>query len=179
MMLSLVGEALWFILPAYFANASPVIFGGGRPIDGGRKFRDGRPIFGPGKTVRGFLGGLSVGTIIGGFQTLTTNDLELLPLAFLLSLGALCGDLFGSFVKRRLGFERGRPFPLLDQLGFLLFAVICFAITCSISFDFHHSSSNNSNHSSASQLFCLFTWTEKRAILKYKFFEKPIFISKA
>lgn len=124
MMLSLVGEALWFILPAYFANASPVIFGGGRPIDGGRKFRDGRSIFGPGKTVRGFLGGLSVGTIIGGFQTLTTNDLELLPLAFLLSLGALCGDLFGSFVKRRLGFERGRPFPLLDQLGFLLFAVI-------------------------------------------------------
>jgi CDP-diglyceride synthetase len=38
--------AFWFILPAYAANASPVVFGGGKPIDGGRKFFDGRPIFG-------------------------------------------------------------------------------------------------------------------------------------
>jgi hypothetical protein len=30
--------AFWFVLPAYVANASPVVFGGGRPIDGGRKF---------------------------------------------------------------------------------------------------------------------------------------------
>jgi len=33
-----VGYALWFIFPAYCANAVPVIFGGGRPVDFGKIF---------------------------------------------------------------------------------------------------------------------------------------------
>ena len=60
-------EVLYFIFPAYCANAAPVIFGGGFPIDGGRVFRDGRPIFGLHKTVRGFLAGLAIGTLVGLF----------------------------------------------------------------------------------------------------------------
>jgi CDP-2,3-bis-(O-geranylgeranyl)-sn-glycerol synthase len=38
---------------------------------------------------------------------------------FLLSFGALIGDLIGSFIKRRLNLERGRPAPPLDQLDFV------------------------------------------------------------
>ena len=34
--------AVWLMLPAYIANPSAALFGGGKPIDGGRKFSDGR-----------------------------------------------------------------------------------------------------------------------------------------
>ena len=54
-----IAVAMWFIFPAYCANAAPVIFGGGLPIDVGRVFLDGQPIFGPRKTFRGFFAGLA------------------------------------------------------------------------------------------------------------------------
>jgi CDP-2,3-bis-(O-geranylgeranyl)-sn-glycerol synthase len=40
------------ILPAYVANAAPVVLGGHFPIDGGMRAWDKRPIFGPSKTDR-------------------------------------------------------------------------------------------------------------------------------
>jgi CDP-2,3-bis-(O-geranylgeranyl)-sn-glycerol synthase len=43
---------------------------------------------------------------------------------FLLSLGALTGDLLGSFVKRRIDVKSGNPAPVLDQIGFILMALI-------------------------------------------------------
>ncbi|MEM1587050.1 MAG: CDP-2,3-bis-(O-geranylgeranyl)-sn-glycerol synthase [Candidatus Bathyarchaeia archaeon] len=120
--------ALYYILPAYCSNASPVLFGGGRPIDLGRKFVDGRPIFGQHKTYRGFISGVLIGTAVGWVQE------NLAPLAglppgstfsgFLLSLGALIGDLFGSFIKRRLGLRPGKMLPMVDQLDFVLFALL-------------------------------------------------------
>ncbi len=123
--IELIGSALWFILPAYFANAAPVILGGGTPIDGGRNFTDGRRIFGDGKTVRGFVAGLAAGTIIGSLQGAAKCQLSYyLPLGFLLGLGALLGDLLGSFIKRRLGIERGGAAPGLDQLGFVVIALL-------------------------------------------------------
>jgi len=45
-------NALYYIFPAYCANGAPVLFGGGRPIDGGKKLGDGKPIFGSHKTIR-------------------------------------------------------------------------------------------------------------------------------
>lgn len=54
--------SLLFIVPAYFSNAGMVIVGGGKPIDGGRDFRDGRRIFGDHKTWKGLiLGPLFIG----------------------------------------------------------------------------------------------------------------------
>ncbi len=120
--------AFWYVLPAYFANASPVLVGGGRPIDGGRTWRDGRRVFGDGKTWRGFIGGVSIGTLVGVLQYYATpgfyGDLETaVLLAFLLSFGALLGDLVGSFFKRRANLPRGAPAIGLDQLGFLIAAL--------------------------------------------------------
>lgn len=113
----LVFDALYLIFPAYCANAVPVIFGGGRPIDGGRNFRDGRPVLGPRKTFRGFFAGLIIGTLVGFLQGHVL-------LGFMLSLGALTGDLVESFIKRRLGRPPGASFPVADQLDFVLGALL-------------------------------------------------------
>ncbi|MGD9396859.1 MAG: CDP-archaeol synthase, partial [Candidatus Thorarchaeota archaeon] len=43
---------------------------------------------------------------------------------FLLSLGALTGDVVGSFIKRRVNVKSGDPSPFLDQIGFILMALI-------------------------------------------------------
>jgi CDP-2,3-bis-(O-geranylgeranyl)-sn-glycerol synthase len=124
-LLEILGSAIWFILPAYVANATPVALGGGAPIDGGRKFMDGRPIFGPGKTVRGFLTGLFAGAVLGFLQGAAVGQIHAYFLrGFLLALGALVGDLFGSFIKRRVNIARGEAAPVLDQLGFVVVAML-------------------------------------------------------
>ena len=99
--------ALWLILPAYIANASAVLMGGKIPIDFGKTWK-GKPVLGPGKTWRGFIGGVVLGSTVGYVQALffpkSFGGYPVLLLAvFSLSLGALTGDLFESFIKRRLG----------------------------------------------------------------------------
>ncbi|KXB09165.1 hypothetical protein AKJ35_00480 [candidate division MSBL1 archaeon SCGC-AAA833F18] len=120
-----MGESVWFILPAYVANATPVVLGGGARINGGKHFMNGRPIFGAGKTIRGFLTGLITGSLAGVLQGFIVGDLCTYPmLGFLLALGALLGDLAGSFIKRRAGIRQGGAAPGLDQLGFLVVALL-------------------------------------------------------
>ncbi|MEM2102912.1 MAG: CDP-2,3-bis-(O-geranylgeranyl)-sn-glycerol synthase [Candidatus Bathyarchaeia archaeon] len=115
-------DALVFIFPAYCANAVPVIFGGGLPIDGDRLFRDGKPIFGAHKTWRGLVSGLVVGTLVGFGLSLLIGYNVLL--GFAISLGALLGDLAEAFFKRRLGFAPGASFPVADQLDFVVGALV-------------------------------------------------------
>lgn len=116
-------QLLLFVLPAYFANSTPVLFGGGAPVDLGRNAWDGRRIFGDGKTWKGLLAGMVCGSLVGIAEALLLNDSRYYLLGFLLSLGAMAGDLFGSFLKRRMGLERGHPLFVVDQLPFLLFAL--------------------------------------------------------
>lgn len=124
-LIQLLGRSIWFILPAYVANAAPVVLGGGRPIDGDRKFRDGRPILGPGKTIRGFAAGMIAGPVVGLLQGIWAGDIVTYALlGFLLAFGAITGDLLGSFIKRRLGISRGGAAPGLDQLGFIALALL-------------------------------------------------------
>ncbi|HID91384.1 TPA: CDP-2,3-bis-(O-geranylgeranyl)-sn-glycerol synthase [Candidatus Bathyarchaeota archaeon] len=126
----LLGDALLLFFPAYVANAVPVLLGGGTPIDLGRGFIDGRPIFGRNKTVRGFLSGIAVGSLAGTalFACLPAWPAQRAALrALLLSLGAMIGDLCGSFVKRRLGRSPGSPLFPLDQLGFVIGATALLA----------------------------------------------------
>jgi CDP-2,3-bis-(O-geranylgeranyl)-sn-glycerol synthase len=49
--------SLLFIVPGYLSNAGMVIVGGGKPIDGGKNWRDGRRVFGDHKTINGFIKG--------------------------------------------------------------------------------------------------------------------------
>lgn len=115
-------EALKFIFPAYCANAVPVIFGGGKPLDLGKNLPDGKPVFGKNKTFKGFFAGLIVGTLVGLGETLVFHFP--LTFGFLLSLGALLGDLAGAFLKRRLGFEPGAKLLIADQLDFVFGAFL-------------------------------------------------------
>jgi CDP-2,3-bis-(O-geranylgeranyl)-sn-glycerol synthase len=121
-------NALYYIFPAYCANGAPVLFGGGKPIDGGRKFRDGRPLFGPHKTIRGFAFGLLIGTFVGWVQEAYGPSVGFpqgsVVLGFALSLGALIGDLIGSFIKRRMNLKPGAHLPLSDQMDFVLVALL-------------------------------------------------------
>ena len=119
---NLIVKAIIFIFPAYCANATPVLAGGGLPIDLGRKFIDGKPIFGKNKTFRGFFVGLFVGTCVGLVESIIFKY----PLTFgpLLSLGALFGDLAGAFLKRRLEIAPGNLLPVVDQIDFVVGALI-------------------------------------------------------
>lgn len=120
--MSTISEALLFIGPSYVANAVPLLFGGGNPLDGGRNFIDGKRIFGSHKTVRGFFAGVIAGTIMGVAESLV--DSNLLLGGFMIALGAVLGDLLGAFVKRRLKMKPGSPFPVVDQLDFVLGGLI-------------------------------------------------------
>jgi CDP-2,3-bis-(O-geranylgeranyl)-sn-glycerol synthase len=130
--------AVWAMLPAYVPNTVAVLAGGDRPIDGGRTLGDSR-LLGDGKTWRGAVAGV----VAGGALALALNALApaatgTLPLpdgfrfppgAVLgLPLGALLGDIGASFLKRRTGRERGAPFPGVDQLDFVLGALVVTAV---------------------------------------------------
>jgi len=121
--IELIIEALKFIFPAYCANAIPVITGGGYPIDFGKKFFDGKPILGKNKTFQGFFSGLAVGTTVGLVEGVFFPEYSILS-GFLLSLGALFGDLAGAFVKRRLGLAPGDLLPVIDQVDFIIGAIL-------------------------------------------------------
>ena len=60
-------------------------------------------------------------TIKGGA---TFNWVGLIIRVMLLSIGAPLGDLCGSFIKRRLKFERGQQLLILDQLDFIIIALL-------------------------------------------------------
>ncbi|MCA1813842.1 MAG: CDP-2,3-bis-(O-geranylgeranyl)-sn-glycerol synthase [Halobacteriales archaeon] len=124
-------QALWLMLPAYIANASAVKVGGGTPMDFGKVLKDGRRVLGPGKTWRGFLLGGLAGTVggallhvlapgAGGAMTDFGAGWAWLPTVAGLAWGALLGDAVKSFVKRRVGKERGAPWWGPDQLDFVL-----------------------------------------------------------
>lgn len=119
---ALVVESLKLIFPAYCANAAPVLAGGGLPLDFGKNFVDGRRVFGKNKTFRGFFFGLAIGVLVG----LTENFLFGYPLLFsvLSPLGALMGDLAGAFLKRRLAIAPGGLLPVVDQVDFVVGAIL-------------------------------------------------------
>ncbi len=119
-------ESIIYILPAYVANASPTVFGGGKPLDLGKNFIDGKRIFGDHKTIRGLLAGILCGILTGIFLLPFVPNASLidnLKRSTLLSIGTHVGDLLGSFIKRRIDIPPGGSFPVIDQIGFLLTAL--------------------------------------------------------
>jgi CDP-2,3-bis-(O-geranylgeranyl)-sn-glycerol synthase len=80
------------------------------PLDGGLKLPDGRPLFGPSKTVRGLV--LSVvctmlAAALLGFEWITGAGL---------ASASMFGDLLSSFIKRRLGLRVHSQAFGLDQV---------------------------------------------------------------
>ncbi|MCE4615313.1 MAG: CDP-2,3-bis-(O-geranylgeranyl)-sn-glycerol synthase [Desulfurococcales archaeon] len=117
-------DLLVIFLPAMVANGAPVVFKGRTPLDMGREFIDGKRIFGDGKTIEGFLVGVLAGLVFGLLEALVAFNCKFLYVGFLGGLGAMLGDITGSFFKRRIGYERGEPLLFVDQLDFALCATI-------------------------------------------------------
>ena len=132
---------MYFILPAYIANASGLVFGGGTPVDFNKSGKNNERLIGDGVTWRGLIAGTLLGTLTGAIQGYFGNELynifgqyiftpicadliQGIVVGFLLGFGGLIGDALGSFIKRRLGIKRGQPAPILDQLDFLLVALL-------------------------------------------------------
>jgi CDP-2,3-bis-(O-geranylgeranyl)-sn-glycerol synthase len=129
-------QAFWLILPAYIANASALLLGGGLPIDFGKKWYDGKRILGDGKTWKGLLIGTFFGMTAGfGFSVISKfseninfpieiNDFSgfplMIPILFSICFGALIGDIIESFFKRRIGRDRGENWIPFDQIDFIL-----------------------------------------------------------
>ena len=120
-------DLLVFLIPVYVANSSPVVLGGGAPLDLGMRI-NGKRILGKGKTIRGFAGGVLAGTLAGIIVALfyplgffAGMEQQMIG-AFMLALGTLTGDSMGSFLKRRMGMESGSPF-FPDTFIFLMVAL--------------------------------------------------------
>ena len=148
--------AVYFMLPAYVANLSGLAFGGGTPVDGGKECKDGRRLIGNGVTWKGFQNGTIIGTLVGvllgiigtffGDLSVLTGGIINLPvygsvfgglvLGFLMAFGALFGDLVGSFIKRRIGLQSGEPAPIMDQLDFVVGALVLSLLVVRISWKF-------------------------------------------
>lgn len=133
-------QVLYFFLPAYLANMSPVLIRGrfhalAIPLDGGRTFR-GKRILGDHKTWRGLLAGIIAGPLVFELQrwvyeaeiaqslaVIDYSAYRLLPGLFM-GLGAGVGDAIKSFFKRRIDIPPGESWPVFDQLDFFLGAYL-------------------------------------------------------
>lgn len=130
----LILQSLWFLLPAGFANMSPVLFNRINflvyPVDFNKTLND-KPIFGQNKTFRGIFFGVIVGIVICYLQKLfyaPTSSIAIVDytkinvfwLGFLLGLGALLGDLAKSFFKRQFNIPPGKSFIPFDQIDWIL-----------------------------------------------------------
>jgi len=131
---------LFIMAPAYLANTIAVLTGGKYPIDQGKLHTDGNRILGDGKTWSGLIGG-TIGGIFFGYgltsllsaiESIDEDDMSLWGeniffVFFLLSFGALFGDMTASFYKRRQNLQRGDKFPLLDMYDFVFMSLLlCF-----------------------------------------------------
>ena len=115
---------LQLLVLSTLANGTPVvakkIFGPrfARPLDGGVIFFDGRPLFGPSKTIRGVV--LSILITTAGAPLIGLD----LTIGAIAASAAMAGDLFSSFVKRRLNFPPSSQALGLDQVPESLFPLL-------------------------------------------------------
>ena len=117
---------LTLLLLLFIANGSPIvarhIFANrfAFPVDGGRLLDDGQPLFGHSKTIRGIVASLLLTIIAAQLLGLSWQ------IGLMVSVAAMLGDLFSSFIKRRLKKPVSSRFIGLDQIPESLFpALVC------------------------------------------------------
>jgi len=136
-------SCLYFFLPAYFTNMTPPLAKRfnlfnflAKEVDFKKKFL-GKPIFGSHKTWRGVILGILVGEIVVLIQfflyqfsffkkisILNYQEINLFFFGFLISGGAIFGDLLSAFIKRRLNLKPGAKFLPFDQINYVIGAFI-------------------------------------------------------
>jgi CDP-2,3-bis-(O-geranylgeranyl)-sn-glycerol synthase len=89
-----------------------------QPVDFDFLFLDGRPLFGRSKTLRGVVAAVlltGAGAVLLGLPA---------TVGLCVGAGAMAGDLFSSFVKRRLGIPASGMALGLDQVPEVLFPLL-------------------------------------------------------
>ena len=116
--------SLKLLLLLLIANGSPILASkmfGKRlavPVDFGLQLKDGYPLFGASKTFRGLISSILVVTVFAvvlGFEW---------KVGLLIGIWAMLGDLFSSFVKRRMGKAPSSMAFGIDQIPESLFPLI-------------------------------------------------------
>jgi CDP-2,3-bis-(O-geranylgeranyl)-sn-glycerol synthase len=121
-LIQLILDSIIFVLPLWFGNAAPTILGGGRPIDGGRNWRDGKRLLGDGKTIRGFYSGTLVGGLVGGIVGLFEPLLPILLLSGTLTETSVFLRLeYQKFLEEGIGFN---ILSFINSEGILLNSLI-------------------------------------------------------
>jgi CDP-2,3-bis-(O-geranylgeranyl)-sn-glycerol synthase len=103
-----------------------------KPIDIGKQYK-GSPFFGSHKTWRGIILGTIAGILVVWIQKIlyefpffryisfyNYQEVNIMFLGFLIGFGALLGDLFFSFLKRRKNIKPGASWVPFDQIGYIL-----------------------------------------------------------
>ena len=142
-MVDIVLQSVYFMFPAYVANMLPQLFCRFKlleflniPVDFDVKMGK-QTIFGDHKTWRGVLIGIlgsifivylqkrleGVGFFLG-ISLLDYSSINILIVGFLFGAGALIGDIFKSFIKRRINIAPGKTMPVFDQLDFVIGALL-------------------------------------------------------
>lgn len=115
---------LRLLLVLMAANGAPVIAQdilGSRfsyPVDGGVRFVDGQPLFGSSKTIRGILLSILAATVCAALVGLEWG------IGVRVGSVAMAGDLFSSFLKRRMRLPAGGRATGLDQVPESLFPLL-------------------------------------------------------
>lgn len=106
------------------ANATPLLLKRAMgtacawPLDGGVTLKDGQPLFGASKTIRGIVISLLATPAVSALMGLGWQ------LGALVAAFAMAGDLLSSFIKRRLGLAPSSQAIGLDQIPESLFPFI-------------------------------------------------------
>lgn len=136
-------SCLYFFLPAYFTNMTPSLIKKvglfnflDKRVDFDGKFL-GEPILGSHKSWRGVILGILVGvsvvwlqywlyqfSFIKNISLINYSQINLLLFGFLISTGAIFGDLIFAFLKRRLRKKPGQRFLPFDQTNYVIGAFI-------------------------------------------------------
>jgi len=140
-MIEVLIQMVQILMPAYLANAAPTFLINYKKhvLDFGKKLGKNR-VFGDGKTFEGLIFACFIGFLSGLLLTyvyyfLNLAWINITPFGYaFIALGAMIGDLVGSFIKRRLGMKRGQNAGLLDMLDFIIGALIFARILIDYSF---------------------------------------------
>jgi len=106
-----VVSAFYFILPLYLMNALILVLWRKKIIT---NFMINKEVFGIGRYWDGIF------LIIFGVCLLYYIFFNSWQLGLVMGSGMAFGVLSSSFIKRRIGLKSGSPFPILDQLDFVL-----------------------------------------------------------
>jgi CDP-2,3-bis-(O-geranylgeranyl)-sn-glycerol synthase len=142
-MFNLVLAPLYFFLPAYFTNLTASLSRKIKflttlniPVDFDKSL-NGYPIFGTHKTWRGLICGTIIGMLVAILQRwfyqfecikeisfLNYQEINIFLFGFLISFGAIFGDLLFAFFKRRQNIQPGEPWIPFDQINYVIGAFL-------------------------------------------------------